>query len=286
MDQNNAFFYFAEQTSPEPSDNKISFDVQKGSGNTWWVEFDSCLHVFEFMNRNTRQYLGDNIMECLSMDKIQSQLANNAWYGEMDHPYPKKKGEELSEKRIRTIELDRRSHKIMNPRREGNKLFAHIQTASGTEAGRGFAKEIIQGLIPTFSCRCFGVMRLINGKPTIMVRMVVTYDWVLYPGFGDAKISSKPTTSTASIPYTEDSDGITLFESSDISIPFEELALDIASKDGGIAAYMESFGDDSKIIGVTGNKAIISPDSDHFIYINMNKNSVDRVRDFYRSFNI
>lgn len=283
----NDFFYFAEQTSPD--DNPISaLDVKKGPGGDWWVEFDSCLHLFEFMNRNTRQYLGDNIMECLALDKIQSMIANDDWFGEMDHPYPAKKGEELSEKRIRTIELDRRSHKISKYWREGSKLFGHIKSAGG-EAGKGFANEIIRGMTPCFSCRCFGVMRLINRKPTIVVRMVVTYDWVLYPGFADAKMIGAPTAKANVLPFTESAgDGIVV-ASQDIAIPFSELALDIAAKDGGIAAYMESFDcDSSAITGITkdGTKAIISPDKDHYIYAKMDKSTIDMCRDFYNSFNL
>lgn len=283
---NNDFFYFAEQTSPDPKDNPIDIQVKHGPGGDWWIEFDTILHLFEFMNRNTRQYLGDNIMECLNLDKIQSMLATDDWFGEMDHPYPAIKGENLSEKRIRTIELSRRSHKIRNPRREGNKLYGHIVTAGG-EVGKGFANEIIRGMIPSFSCRCFGVMRLINGKPTIVVRMVVTYDWVLYPGFEAAKMIGTPVAKSGSVAFTEDADTGIATPSKDIAIPFTELALDIAAKDGGISAYMESFdcGRDS-IIGVTDDmqRAVIAPDKDHYIYAKMDKNTVDMVRDFYNSF--
>lgn len=273
-----ALFYFAEQTSPE--DNVITnMQTIQGPGSDWWLEFDTCLHVFEFMNRNTRQYLGDNIMEALSMEKIQSMLANDDWFGEADHPYASIDGQKLSEKRVRTIELTRRSHKIRNPRREGDKLFGHIVTA-GTEIGKGFANEIIRGMIPTFSCRCFGVMRLINGKPTIVVKMIVTYDWVLYPGFGDAKMIGKPITTGASVPTA-------VTESVDIAIPFSELAFDISEKDGEVSAFMEAMDlSVSDIIGVTPDmsKAILSPDRDHYVYAKMNPNTVNRVRDFYRSF--
>ena len=280
--EQNALFYFAEQTSP--GDIPISnLDRKTGPGNEWWLEFDACLHVFEFMNRNTRQYLGDNIMECLGSDKIQSELRADDWFGEMDHPYPHIDGQKLSEKRIRTIELSRRSHKIRNPRREGDKLYGHIVTA-GTDVGKGFAGEIIRGMIPQFSCRCFGQMRLINGKPTIVVRLVVCYDWVLYPGFESAKMVSKPTVSTGAS-FTES--GSDFAEGMDIAIPFSELAHDISEKDGSVSAFLESFDmDDSNIIGITNDhkQAILSPDRDHYIYANMNPTTVSRVRDFYRSF--
>jgi hypothetical protein len=270
-------FYFAEQVT---DNDKISYNVQHGPGNDWWLEFDTCLHVFEFMNRNTRQYLGDNIMEALAMEKIQSQLKANDWFGEMDHPYPAIDGQKLSTKRIRTIELSRRSHNIRNPRREGNKLYAHILTA-GNDVGKGFANEIIRGMVPQFSCRCLGVMKLVHGKPTIVVNLVVTYDWVLYPGFDEAHMVGGPTTKTGSIAVTESADG----GSHDIAIPIAELALDVSEKDGGVAAFMESMDmDASNIIGFSGDKAVLSPDRDHYIYAKMNPTTVERVRDFYRSF--
>ena len=281
-EQADALFYFSEQTSP--TDMKIDYQVQHGPGEDWWVEFDACLHVFELMNRNTRQYLGDNIMDALNMDKSQSQLASDDWFGEMDHPYPSIDGQKLSEKRIRTIELSRRSHKIRNPHREGDKLYGHIISA-GNDVGKGFANEIIRGMIPAFSCRCFGQMKIINGKPTIIVRLVVTYDWVLYAGFADAKMTSKPKAVNGSVSFTESADGI-VTPSTDIAIPFSEIAHDVSEKDGSVSAFLESFDmDASNIIGFTSDKksAILSPDNDHYIYAKMNPNTVNRVRDFYRS---
>ena len=57
----------------------------------------------------------------------------------MDHPLQEYKDKPLSPERIQTVKLDRRSHKIMRPKITGNMLNAHIETASGTEAGKGFA---------------------------------------------------------------------------------------------------------------------------------------------------
>lgn len=281
-----AYFYFAEQTSPDASDNPINPVVNKGPNGTWWVEFDTCLHLFEFMNRNVRQYLGDNIMECLQLEKIASQLRNNGLYGEADHPYASIDGQKLSEKRIKTIEMERISHNISNLRREGNRLNAHIKTDPESKFGKAMAGRIIQGLIPSFSCRCFGVMRLINGKPTIIVRIIITYDWVLYPGFEDAKMTNAPTITGGTLPPTAKiGAGNPLFESVDVEIPLGEIAIDLSQKDDNIKAYMEAFDTDaSAIVGFDNDRAIIAPDNDHYIYTKMNKNSIDMVRDFYRSF--
>ena len=74
----------------------------------------------------------------------------------------------------------------------------------------------------------------------------------------------------------------------DLAIPFSELAHDISEKDGSVSAFLESFDmDASGIIGITNDykQAILSSDKDHYIYAKMNPNTVNRVRDFYRSFN-
>lgn len=277
------FFYFAEQTSPDAADIK-SFDyTTQRAGSTWWLKFPACVHLFETMNRNTRQYLGDNIMEMIFSDKNKALMAHNGWYGEMDHPSPMKEGETLTKKRVRSIWMPNRSHKLMNPVRKGNKCYMDIETCSGTEAGRGFANEIIQGLIPCFSCRSTGDLKIVNCKPTVIANNVITYDWVLYPGFEGAEMSS-PAVVKSNTVMTESADSDVQKFMGDLAIPFSELADDLAEGDGKVATYMEAFGDDAKIVGVSGNDAIIRSDS-LYIYAGLNKSSVDKVRDFYSSFN-
>ena len=185
------FMYIAEQTTPD--DNQIKNLEVTDKNGVFFVSFDTALHSFEVINRNNRQYLASNIQENLQSERILSMLADNAWYGEMDHPLQEFKDKPLSPERINSIELSRRSHKIMNPHFDSNLLLAHIQTASGTEAGRGFASEIIQGLKPAFSCRAIAGLKLVNGKPTVIVRKVITYDWVLYPSHKEAHAISPAT---------------------------------------------------------------------------------------------
>lgn len=274
-EQENAdFFYFAEQTSPDAKDVK-SFDFStKKEGSTFWLEFNACVHLFEIMNRNTRQYLGDNIMEMIFSDKNKSLMAHNGWYGEMDHPSPLKEGEKLTRKRLRSIYMPNRSHKLSNPVKKNNACYMDIQTCSGTEAGRGFANEIIQGLIPCFSCRSTGDLKLVNNKPTVIANNVVTYDWVLYPGFDGAEMIGSAKGKQNSV----------IVESAgDIAIPFSELADELVEGDGKINTYMEAFGNDAKLIDISGNDAIIKSD-DLYIYAGLNKDSVNKVRDFYNSF--
>lgn len=276
------FFYFAEQTSPDAEDIKSFHYDTKKEGSVWWVEFQACVHLFEIMNRNARQYLGDNIMEMIFSDKNKSLMAHNGWYGEQDHPAPLKEGEKLTRKRVRSIWMPNRSHKLSNPVRKGNKCFMDIQTCSGTKAGRGFANEIIQGLIPQFSCRSTGELKIVNRKPTVIANNVITYDWVLYPGFDGAQMISSPKVKQNTI-ITESADEDVKKFMGDLAIPFSELADDLAEGDGKVAAYMESFGSDAKIVGVAENDAVIKSDN-LYIYAGLNKDSVDKVRDFFGSF--
>lgn len=277
------FFYFAEQTSPNAEDVK-SFDYStKKNGSAWWLEFQACVHLFEIMNRNTRQYLGDNIMEMIFSDKNKSLMAHNGWYGEQDHPSPLKEGEKLTRKRVRSIYMPNRSHKLNNPVRKGNACYMDIQTCSGTEAGRGFANEIIQGLIPQFSCRSTGELKIVNRKPTVIANNVITYDWVLYPGFDGAQMTSSPKTKQNTI-MTESADDTQSYMG-DLAIPFSEFADDLAEGDENVQTYMEAFGPDAKIVGANKSEAVIKSDN-MYVYAGLNKDSVDKVRDFYSSFGL
>ena len=69
----------------------------------------------------------------------------------------------------------------------------------------------------------------------------------------------------------------------DLAIPFSELADDLVEGDGKVNTYMEAFGNDAKLVGVSGNDAVIKSDN-LYIYAGLNKDSVDKVRDFYSSF--
>lgn len=286
------FVYIAEQTTPE--DMKISNLKVTDKSHVFFVEFDSGLHSFEVINRNERQYLRSNIEECIrTSEKIQSLLADNAWYGEMDHPMIMKEGDKLSPQRIQNVWMPNRSHKIMKPRFEGNMLNATIQTASGTEAGRGFANEIIQGLHPSFSCRALAALKLINGKPTVIVRKVITYDWVLYPSHKEAHISGPAQgivkgIQTVTESVIEKGKGFIQKKSEDILLPLKEILESVGKKDVNTQIIMESFNLDTEdLIGIdpTRKYALIA-DENNVIYSRMDPDTVKEVHDFYSSFNL
>lgn len=181
--------YIHEQTSfPDDYRNKFGYEVED-KGNRFFVKFPAVLQSFGVQNRNGREYELSNILECIQTDDfIQSSLKNNIWVGEIDHPAAEFVGQELTMNRISTPSLERSSHYIRSPRAEGNMLVANIQTDSSNEYGMNMAIKIVDGkIIPCFSARVFGRLENRNGKPVVIVKKLVTYDWVLYPSHREAE---------------------------------------------------------------------------------------------------
>lgn len=288
LDEALGYMYIAEQVSPEENPvNNLRYNDKMG---VTFVEFDTILQTFRCMNRNHRMYYGNNIQDNLMAERIQSMLKDNAWYGEMDHPTQETKNAELTPERIQSIWMPNRSHKIMVPQINGDIMTAKIQTASGTEAGRGFALEILQGLIPSFSCRAVAALQNIDGKPVVMVRKLITYDWVLYPSHKEAKIQDTPRfinkavqTVTESV---KDTFGVFKEKSRDVLIPLKEILENVGRTDINTQVIMESF--DLSFDNLVGfdktNDHIIIRDNDNMIYANISPKSKREVKDFLSSF--
>lgn len=292
--KNIGLMYISEQVSPE--DNTVTNLKYNDKTGVKYAEFDTVLQTFRCLNRNHRKYWGPNIAEMLKAERIVTMLRTNAWYGEMDHPYPVNKKDELSSERIQAIEMARRSHKILRPVVNGDILRATIQTASGTEAGRGFCDEIIQGLIPSFSCRAIAGLGEINGDIYVLARKLITYDWVLYPSHHDANMDSEPK-------FISKSASLTMLESAgvdvgsqlkdirerytkDVFIPLEEILAYTGRKDVNTNMIMESFGlslSDIQGFDSAINHAIIK-DGDNTIFAKISPETQREVKTYLSSF--
>ena len=183
MDNNlDTLCYIHEQTSYESDNKDFGYEVVD-KGNRFYIKFPTVLQSFGVMNRNGRCYDADNIMNCINTDPyIQDMLKKNSWVGEADHPAAEKKGEELTMQRIANPDVTNSSHFIRSPHIEGNLLKANIQSDSSTDAGMNMAIKVVDGkIVPCFSARVFGALKNIAGKPTVFVRKLITYDWVLFP---------------------------------------------------------------------------------------------------------
>ena len=278
------FVYLAEQTSPDGNVAK-NMNVCDMNG-VFYVDFDADLHSFGVMNRNERIYDGQNVWDCICRDDaIQSRLRDNSWFGEQDHPFQMTTDAPLTPKRLQTIYLPNRSHKIMNPRLDGNLLHAHIQTSSGTEAGVGMAKDIIQGMVPDFSCRSVAGLYNIGGQPKVIVKKVITYDWVLYPSHKEAHITSSPK-AVMKRPKLYMESGEELKYSTDVLIPLKEILESVGKKDPTVNVIMESFdlGPESLVGFDSSLKHAKIKMRDSMIYANINPDTVKEVRDYFTSF--
>lgn len=279
--------FIEEVTTPEQNMLK-HFDVVDKNG-ILYVDFESCLHSFDVLNRNSRMYEASNIEECLKTERIQSYLAHGGWFGEMNHPLPKYKDKPLSPERIQDIDMDNTSHKMLNPHVEGNLLISRIQTDAGTDAGMNLARKMIQGFIPAFSCRAIATLVMKGGKPVVVVRKIITYDWVLFQSHREAEQTSKPAKFVSKVANTvnEVTEKVTDAVNNNIVIPLKEILENVGRTDVNAQIIMESFElDTNDLVGFTkDNKHMIMRDNNNMIYCDIDAKSRSEVNDFFRSFN-
>ena len=279
--------FIEEVTTPEQNMLK-HFDVVDKNG-ILYVDFESCLHSFDVLNRNSRMYEASNIEECLKTERIQSYLAHGGWFGEMNHPLPKYKDKPLSPERIQDIDMDNTSHKMLNPHVEGNLLISRIQTDAGTDAGMNLARKMIQGFIPAFSCRAIATLVMKGGKPVVVVRKIITYDWVLFQSHREAEQTSKPAKFVSKVANTvnEVTEKVTDAVNNNIVIPLKEILENVGRTDVNAQIIMESFElGTNDLVGFTkDNKHMIMRDNNNMIYCDIDAKSRSKVNDFFRSFN-
>lgn len=241
------FCYINEQTSFTEDYKEGQFGYKEYDyGNRMYIVFEGILQSFGVLNRNGRYYQADNVMNCIKTDPyITAMLENNSWMGELEHPAAIYNGQELKTERLLQVLPGNTSHFIRRPRLNGNLLEATIQTDSGTEAGKNMTIKIVDGkVIPGFSARLLGDLKQINGKPTVIIKKLITYDYVMFP-------SHKEALGKVNKPYAESVETVEKAINGKI-IFFEDLARDVAGKSKETQILCESFGlTNEDIIGVT-----------------------------------
>lgn len=266
MNQNNldAFCYIQEQTSfPEDYKDKFGYEYHKTEdGSRFYLTFPTILQSFGVLNRNGREYDQDNIWNLISTDEyIQSMLKQNSWMGEIDHPNPEMKDEEMTLQRIANPDLTRTSHYIRSPRMNGSLLEANIQTDCSNENGMNMAYKILDGkIVPCFSARVLGALTRRGGRPIVMVRKLVTYDWVLFPSHREAMAKINQ-------PLMESVEAVSDYIGSKI-IYLKELAQMAANNSKETEWLCESFGlgiDDVIGLTSTGNSVVIAEGSNVYV---------------------
>lgn len=285
IDPDLGLVFIEEQVSPEQN-TVTNFNVHDKHG-IFFVEFDTCLHSFDILNRNSRMYEAVNIEECLQTERIQSYLSHGGWFGEMNHPISKYENVKLSPDRIQDIDMNNTSHKMLNPHVERNLLVSKVQSDAGTDAGMNLARKMVQGFIPAFSCRAIASMYLKNGKPYVKVRKIITYDWVLYQSHREAEqITSEPTKfiQKAANVVTESVNRIKE-TTQDILIPLKDILESVGRTDVNTQVVMEAFDlSNDDLVGFSKDrKQIILRDENNMIYCNINQDSRKKVNDYFRS---
>ena len=281
MDNNlDTLCYIHEQTSYESDNKNFGYEVVD-KGNRFYIKFPTVLQSFGVMNRNGRCYDADNIMNCINTDPyIQDMLKKNSWVGEADHPAAEKKGEELTMQRIANPDVTNSSHFIRSPHIEGNLLKANIQSDSSTDAGMNMAIKVVDGkIVPCFSARVFGALKNIGGKPTVFVRKLITYDWVLFPSHAEA-------TAEFTQPLQESVD-MTEHLSGKKIIFFPELAQMAANSSKDTELLCESFGlDINNVFGLTtdGSSLVINEKKNIYVQPLRDKVILERTQNTLKDF--
>lgn len=285
--------YIAE-ASNEGYENFDKYDVIEEHG-LFMVRFRQVLQSFDVLNRNNRYYDGDNVWECIQVEKIQSQLSHNGLFMELDHPMQKYKDKPLSAERIQSIDYDRRCAVIKNLKRVGNLIEAEI-TTTNNDKGVGIAKDIVGiGYRPMASCRAIASMIVKNNKPYVHMKKFITYDMVSYASHKEADtvggytpILKEINAVKESVEDTIKAKAIPMIESvnNDIVIPLKDILTNLGKTDVTTQVVLESFDlGVEDIVGVTKShdKVIIENDG-NYIYANISKDSVKKVNDFFSSF--
>lgn len=276
--KNLGYVYISEETSS--STMPISNFETHDENGVLFVRFKACLHSFDVINRNGRRYLKENVLPQLQSERIQCLVKGGKFYGENDHPQSDYKDQQLSSERINKIDMNNTSHRMLNPHVEGNLLVSTIESDAGTAVGVGLAKKMIQGnYTPSFSCRAIAALGMYEGKPTVDVKKLITYDHVLYPSHREANIIGTPQV------VNKKANGI-INESADVVVPVQDIIDGLGRKCENVEIMMEAFSLSRDNIAGYDNKKkmIVFKDNMNTIYCDVDKNTVKRMNDIMSSY--
>lgn len=179
-----SFDYFAVMESTIPTDKHEIIEMKNDTkGNVSFLRFRACLQDFGQRNRNGRLWTGKYMQQLLNADHIHELMNEGGWPGENGHPVPDTGAASLE--RISTIDPNNIPHLIRKLEWEGDrKVFGIIDTIDDIDGpGAKFARNIMQGMTPSFSVRALVPQRK-NQNGTIDVMpggRVISYDRVILP---------------------------------------------------------------------------------------------------------
>ncbi len=176
-----------EQTSPE--NNKIEIMSEVNSNTLSFLRFSTCLQSFNGRNRNRRLWKADQVRTMLNDTIPQELIAKGAFVGENGHPTPS--SGKVTIERILTIDPNNCSHRIISlDWKSPTMLHGVVETLDegpGTP-GYKFMRNILQGIIPSFSLRSVVPQSKNADGSTDVIGpgRLVCYDRVYVPSHGEA----------------------------------------------------------------------------------------------------
>ena len=286
LDNDMGLMFISERSVSDEYKCVNNMDTFNKNG-VFYITFHTNLQSFGDINRNRRSYIGQNVWERIQTDnRIQCFLRDNCWFGEFEHPAPEYMDKKMTPQRMQIVLPANRAFKILRPKLTGNLLEADIQSAQG-EVGIGFGKEVLAGWIPSFSLRAIATLKMMNGKPTVDVRKVITYDTVWYPSHEMARATSGPVAHLKNIKAVCESAGDRIVENiRNVMIPLKEILESVGHSDVNTQLIMESFDlTEENLYGFTeDHRKVIIKDDDNMIYANISTKTKIRVDDFFASF--
>lgn len=185
QDDKYAMACFIQEAPQEAEVSKNGYEIKKSVYGLPYCTFDATLQTFNCYNRMGRRYDAQNLVSVIESDeRIQTLKKQNKWRGELNHPNPDIKGQQLTDIRMTIPDPDRTSHFISNNRLEGDRYKGKITTHPKSDPGQQVNSEIIDlGIVPSFSVRLLGNM-LPNApinQPNMRVTKVITWDMVDFP---------------------------------------------------------------------------------------------------------
>jgi hypothetical protein len=138
-------------------------------------EFDTVVIKLPGPTRNKVMYPLEEMKKAVASAMVQELLNRGAMYGEGGHPLNPKDID-----RWVVVPMDKAQFKWTKLWFDGDTLMGRVRTYPGN--GNLLAKAIINGELPAFSIRVLGSEHMENGYRTLRDIILITIDWVNYPG--------------------------------------------------------------------------------------------------------
>lgn len=140
-----------------------------------YIEFDTVIIKLPGPTRNKVMYPLEEMKKAVESPMVQDLLKRGALYGEGGHPLDPKDID-----RWVTVPMDKAQFKWTKLWFDGDTLMGRVRTFPGQ--GNLLAKAILAGELPAFSIRVMGSESMENGYRTLRNILLITIDWVNYPG--------------------------------------------------------------------------------------------------------